>query len=228
MTYILAFWPHPDDIDLGAGGTLYKTAQQGRSNIIIDLTPSQLSSNWNPKLRMQEAQVSAKILWVPQRLNLELEDLAIQDDTHHRQIIAYQIRKRKPEIVMLPNFSDRHPDHEASAKLIKSSIFIAWLAKIDISWLQPHRPRLALEYMIRDDFKPDLIIWLSQEEYAMKMKAYEQFHSQQETNQRADNYILGRSMKLGWEIGKTYGEWFRIVNGTIWLDNFDSVTTRAF
>lgn len=228
MTYILAFWPHPDDVDLGAGGTLFKTAQQGRSNVIIDLTPSQLSTRGRPEQRIIEAQNSAKALGIKHRENLMLEDLHIQDDEYHRLIIAENIRKRKPEIIMLPNFNDRHPDHEATAKLIESSIFVAGLEKVSIDWLAPHRPRIVLEYMIRDDFKPDLIIWLSQEEFHIKMKAYHEFKSQLATNQWADNYLLGRSMKLGREIGKPHGEWFRIINGILGLDNFDSISTRAF
>lgn len=117
---------------MGCGGTLYKTALQGKYNVIIDLTPSQLSTRGTPETRQQEAQEAARILQAYHRENLGLEDLQLQDDDMHRQIIAYQIRKWKPEIIMFPNSVDRHPDHESTAKLIKSSIFVAGLAKYDI------------------------------------------------------------------------------------------------
>ncbi len=226
--HILAFWPHPDDIDMGCGGTLYKTSLQGKHNIAIDLTPSQFSTRWDPELRQQEAQQAWKVLQLFHRENLLMNDLDIQDDKRHRDIIVHQIRKRKPEIIMLPNFSDRHPDHELGAQLIKSSIFIAGIEKYKIDWLQPHRPRLVLEYMIWDDFQPDLIIWLSQEEFDMKLKAFHAFESQIQTNQRADHYIKGRSMKLWWSIWKAHGEGFRLHQSTIWVDSFDTIYTRPF
>lgn len=226
--HILAFWPHPDDVDMGCGGTLYKTALQDKHNVIIDLTPSQLSTRGTPELRQQEAQQAAKILQVYHRENLGLEDLQLQDNDIHRQIIAYHIRKWKPEIVMFPNTTDRHPDHEATAQLIKSSIFVAGLAKYDIQWLAPHRPRMSLEYMIWDNFEPDLIIWLSEQEFDIKLQAFYAFQSQVATNQWADQYIKGKSMQLGRSIGKAHGEGFRLHQSKVGIDSFDQIYTRPF
>lgn len=226
--YIMAFGPHPDDIDYGCGWLLSLSASQGKNNIWIDLTPSQLSSRWDCEWRCLEAQNAAKILWLQHRFNLWMEDLKIQDDENHRMQIATMIRKYKPEIILLPNFVDRHPDHEATAKLIKNSIFTAWLSKIDYQWLAPHRPRLVLEYMIWDDFDPDLIIWLDRDIYDVKRQAIHCYKSQAETNERAKHYFDGRAMKLWRQIGKQFWEWYRIVGGAVWTNNLDNIYSRGF
>lgn len=132
-TYILGFGPHPDDVDIGCGGLLYKTGKQGKLNIIIDLCPSQLSTRGTPEQRQEEAQAAKQILGVLVRENLLLEDLNLQDNYETRIKIAEKIRQYKPEIILFPYFVDRHPDHEATAQLIKNSIFVAGIEKIGIN-----------------------------------------------------------------------------------------------
>ena len=124
-TYIMAIGPHPDDVEIGIGGTLYKTATQGKQNVIIDLTPSQMSTHGNIDTRQAEANKAAQILGVQTRINLLLEDGHIMDTPETRKIIATQIRKYKPEIVVMPRSRDRHPDHEIAAQVIKNAVFYA-------------------------------------------------------------------------------------------------------
>lgn len=225
-TYILAFGPHPDDADIWCGGLLAKTAQEGKSNVIIDICPSQLSTRGTVETRMQEAQEAAKILGASKRVNLMLNDLAIKDDDTTRLIIAKQIRLYRPEIILLPYDIDRHPDHEAAAQLIKHSIFVAWVSKVAIDGLEPHRPRLALQYMIREAFEPDLIISHSQAHYDTKLQAFHAFKSQNQTNARADQYFLGRSLQLGWQAWSPHGEWYKLYGSKLGVQNLDNISGR--
>lgn len=227
-SYIMAFGPHPDDIDYWCWWTLAIFGNQWKRNIWVDLTPSQLSTRWDCEWRCLEAQDSAKVLWLSHRFNLGMEDLKIKDDEFHRMQIATMIRKYKPEIIMLPNFKDRHPDHEETAKLVKNSIFVAWLSKINFQWLETHKPRLVLEYMIWDDFDPDLVIWIDESIYIQKRNAIDCFVSQKETNAWAKHYFDGRAMKLWWSIGKQYWEWFRVLNGSVGITNFDSISSKFY
>ena len=41
---ILAFGAHPDDVELGAGGTLCKAVALGQKVVIIDLTQGELGT----------------------------------------------------------------------------------------------------------------------------------------------------------------------------------------
>jgi len=101
-SYILAFWPHPDDIEAGAGGALITSARAGKRNIAIDLTPSQMSTRWTVETRLQESQDAALLLWLSERKNMHMEDGCIYDTCAYRKKIAHEIRLYKPEIVLIP------------------------------------------------------------------------------------------------------------------------------
>lgn len=111
-----------------------------------------------------------------------LEDCHICDDCESRIKLAQQIRKWKPEIVLMPRKHDRHPDHECAAELVKNAVFLAGLSKKQIYGLAPHKPRLLLHYLIWQNQDPDLILPLSQESYDKKIEAFEAYRSQQQTN----------------------------------------------
>lgn len=51
---ILAFGAHPDDAEIGMGGTLAKYAEQGYRVGICDLTEAELSSNGTVALRKKK------------------------------------------------------------------------------------------------------------------------------------------------------------------------------
>jgi len=224
----MAVGPHPDDVEIGAGGVLYKTSHQGKKNIIIDLTPSQMSTHGNIQTRLQESQDAAKVLGVHHRSNLMLEDGHICDDCTSRVELAREIRTRKPEILLMPRREDRHPDHECAAELVKNAVFLAWLSKKDIYWLAPHKPRLLLYYMIRQNIDPDLIIPLTEIEYTTKMKAFGSYKSQADTNERGLEYVRSRHIVHGHEIGTQYGEWYKLYSHSVGVQSFDDVMSGFF
>ena len=71
---ILAFGAHPDDAELGAGGSLSKAVATGSKVGIIDLTRGELGTRGTPELRSQEAHKAAKIIGVSIRENLGFTD----------------------------------------------------------------------------------------------------------------------------------------------------------
>lgn len=120
--------------------------------------------------------------------------------------IARYIRQYRPEIILMPYHTDRHPDHEATYEIVKQAIFVAGLAKVDLSGLAPHRPRIAAMYQIRDDCPVDVIITLDESDYQHKRDAFRSYTSQTDTNDRARTYFEGRSKVLGWKVGALHGE----------------------
>lgn len=223
-SYICAFGPHPDDVEVWCGWLLYKTAQQGKHNWIVDLTPSQLSTRGTPDQRQQEAQYAADILWV-QRKNLWLDDGALRDDDRHRQEIVRQIRTLRPEIVLVPYINDRHPDHEVTPVLIKNAVFFAWLGKYECDDLAPHRPRLLLQYMIWDFFDPDIIVALSEKDMQTKMTAFTSYGSQNQTNNHCFAYMQSRAVTLWFQIKQPFAEWFKTFGDKIGVKSLDDVLT---
>ena len=229
-THILAFWPHPDDVEVGAGGVIAQSSAKWYTNVIIDCTPSQLSTRWNPILRQQEAQQAATLLWATTRENLGRSDTEIRDDIYHREIVATKIREYQPELVLVPYIHDRHPDHEIVPVVVKNGIFLAWLAKKELidddgNQLIPRRPRMVLQYMIRDFFEPDIIVWIEPVHFETKMNAFSSYSSQTETNAHALSYIRGRAQTLGFQIKQDFGEWFKTFEWAVGIDCFSKIYT---
>jgi len=64
---ILAIGAHPDDIELGCGGTLAKEISLGKKVGVLDLTRGELGSRGTAETRDQEAIESSKILGIHTR-----------------------------------------------------------------------------------------------------------------------------------------------------------------
>ena len=60
--YILAFGAHPDDVELGCGGTIAKEIALGKKVGIIDLTRGELGTRGSAEIRDAEAKNAAEIL----------------------------------------------------------------------------------------------------------------------------------------------------------------------
>ena len=77
---ILAFGAHPDDVELGCGGTLAKAVAKGKKVHIIDLTQGEKSTRGTTEIRKQESFAAANILGVDFRENLNFKDAFIFND----------------------------------------------------------------------------------------------------------------------------------------------------
>jgi LmbE family N-acetylglucosaminyl deacetylase len=74
---VLAFGPHPDDLEIGLGGTLARHAAEGHRVGLCDLTRGELASNGTPEERIAEAESAGKVLGAAWRQNLGLPDRGI-------------------------------------------------------------------------------------------------------------------------------------------------------
>ena len=59
---ILAFGAHPDDVELGCGGTILKELKAGRSVAVVDLTRGELGTRGSANLRDKESSSAAKVM----------------------------------------------------------------------------------------------------------------------------------------------------------------------
>jgi bacillithiol biosynthesis deacetylase BshB1 len=173
---LLAFGPHPDDLEIGLGGTLAKHAATGHSVGMCDLTRGEMSSNGTPEERLKEAEQARKVLGVSWRENLHLPDRAIGSSPDHVRTIVELIRRWQPRAVALPYWQDRHPDHVASASLLRESLFNAKLRRYDADGA-PWQPEWACFYFINDSVAPSFVIDVS-EHYDIKRRALACYSSQ--------------------------------------------------
>src|SRR5215471_6304778 len=110
---LLAFGPHPDDIEIGVGGTIARHVDGGVRVGLCDLTAGEMGSNGTVDERLAEAEAARQVLGAAWRVNLRWPDRAIGGADQTRSAVAV-IRQVRPRTIAIPFWTDRHPDHVAS------------------------------------------------------------------------------------------------------------------
>lgn len=159
---ILAFGAHPDDVELGAAGTIAKEVSLGKKVGIVDLTRGELGTRGSAEIRDIEAKNAAEILGVSIRENLQFRDGFFVNDEKHQLEIIKMIRKYKPEIVLCNAIDDRHIDHGKGSKLVSDACFLSGLTKvetvIDGVKQEAWRPKHVYHYIQWKNIEPDFVL----------------------------------------------------------------------
>ena len=137
---LLVFGPHPDDLELGLGGTIARHAAQGHAVGLCDLTAGEMGSNGTPEGRLQEAEAARAVLGAAWRVNLHWADRGITGDRTQLQSGVELIRRARPRAVAIPYWSDRHPDHVSASQVLTEVVFNSGLRKWDAAG-EPWRRR---------------------------------------------------------------------------------------
>ena len=221
--------PHPDDVELGCGGTLAKAVANGQKVGIADLTQGELGTRGTPELRLQEAAAAGKILGVAVRENLEMRDGFFENSEENKLKIIKVIRKYQPEILICGAPEDRHPDHGRATQLIREAAFLSGLKSISTGQ-EPWRPKRIFMYIQWKALQPDFVVDISGF-LDVKIKsclAYKsQFHdpnsTEPETVISSLNFkesITHRAREWGRLIWKDEAEGF-IADSLLGVDNMD-------
>ena len=175
---ILAIAAHRDDVELTCGGTLIKAVALGRKTAVIDLTAGELGTRGSAELRGEEADKAARVMGLSARENLGLPDGGVVNTPETRAALAAAIRKFKPQVVIAPSMTGKHPDHTVSAQLIRDACFAAGLKKIAPD-VPVHRPRKIVHCLAyREDYiKPTFVVDIS-DEFERKLEAVKCYSSQ--------------------------------------------------
>jgi len=233
---ILAFGAHPDDVELGCGGTIAKEISLGKKVGIIDLTRGELGTRGTPETRDLESKMASKILGVSIRENLNFKDGFFVSDESHQMKVIRCIRKYRPEIVLCNAQDDRHIDHPKGANLVSNSCFLSGLSKIktkiddviQIEW----RPKNVYHYIQWKNSSPDFLVDISGY-IDLKLNAIKAYSSQfynpsskePETLISKINFIenvISRSSDLGRLIGVENAEGFT-TNRVIGINNLNDL-----
>jgi len=175
----LVIAPHPDDAELGMGGTIIKMIAQGMKVGILDLTSGEPTPHGSEVLRKRETAKSTEILGVTWRGNAGLPNRSVEATLESRAIVAGYIRRLKPRWLFAPYWEDAHPDHVAATQLIEAARFWAKLSKTDMPGSPHHPERLYYYYCIhlRLAITPSFIIDIS-DQWAAKLQSIEAYESQ--------------------------------------------------
>jgi N-acetylglucosamine malate deacetylase 1 len=163
---LLAFGPHPDDIEIGFGGTAALHAARGFHVGLCDLTRGELGTNGTVEDRLAEADAARAVLGADWRINLGWPDGGPYESPGHADDIVCLLRACRPDVVAIPYWNDRHPDHRAASEMLSRAVFKAGLRRYQPSqsgrpWLasllagdspaDAWRPRRICYYFINDD-----------------------------------------------------------------------------
>ena len=233
---ILAFGAHPDDVELGCGGTILLHKSLGYKVGVVDLTRGELGTRGNDIIRMKEAALSARKMNLDFRENLSLEDGLFSVSKENKLEIIKRLRYYRPNIIFINAKLDRHPDHGRAADLLYDSSFLSGLQKIRTSFKGadqlPWRPTAVYNYIQYNDDKPDFLIDISNF-MDKKMEIIKSYSSQffdpnskePETlisNKSFLDLVSSRAANLGRFISVDYAEGF-CVNKYIGVSNLNNL-----
>jgi bacillithiol biosynthesis deacetylase BshB1 len=186
MLDALVVSPHPDDAELGVGGTIVRLMGQGWKVGILDLTSGEPTPLGSRERRAEETAAANAALGGPWRHNLGLQNRSLEPDLRSRRALAAVFRRLKPKLLFAPYWEDAHPDHLAATRLVEDARFWSKLSKSDIPG-EPFHPARILYYFsvhLRIVERPSFVLDVS-EQTSAKREALLCYRSQLVDNQPA-------------------------------------------
>ena len=182
---VLIFSPHPDDAELGMGGTIAKMLDDGWDVAIADLTNGEPTPAGSIETRKKETAKASKALGITDRVCLDLPNRTLDDRLEYRTVLAECIRRVKPRWLFAPFQPDAHPDHTATTKLVEDARFTAKLTKTDMAH-DPHYPEKIIYYYathLRVHPVPSFVLDVTAQ-WPKKIEAIKAYQSQFWDNQK--------------------------------------------
>lgn len=220
---IVVFGIHPDDIELGCGGTVALCVAQGHDVVMADLTRGECSSNGTPEQRERESQEAARLLGCETRENLGLPDAGIRGDDpgQQRRVVSF-LRDMQPDLLVVPSGDDPHPDHASGGELIGRAVYLAGIGGYGAdSGGKTWKLSQGLVYPGRRDVRADVVVDVSST-FETKMAAVRAHRSQFDRFDGAEltplndpgflTAVEARASTYGYRIGVRYGEPFSLIN----------------
>ena len=229
---------HPDDVEIGCGGTVAVSVARGHEVVIVDLTRGESSTNGTVEERAREAKEAARLLGAA-RLNAGLPDTGVRsdDDAHIRALVTI-IRSHRPHLVLVPNGDDPHPDHAAGSVLTRHAVFLANVNGYQTpgggGMLERWKVPRSLVYPGRRDVRADVVVDVTAV-YDTKLAAIRAHGSQigvdagslatPLTDPRFLGVVDARDRLAGRRIGVTHGEAFELL-APVALDDPTTIVGR--
>ncbi len=209
---ILVIGAHPDDVEIGMGGTIATFVRQGDAITVLDLTNGEPTPMGSPEGRRTESEAAAQVLGLTRRITLPLPNRYLTDTVENRIAVAEVIREVRPEILFIPYWVDAHPDHVAAERLAEAARFYAKLTKTEMRG-DPHYPARIFHFFCthyRLHVEPAFVIDIT-DQIERKIEAVACYRSQ--FNEERDNLGVLDSIRAvarywGTRIRRPYGEPF--------------------
>ena len=219
---ILVVGPHPDDQELGMGGTIALLASQGHAITLLDMTDGEPTPFGDPVTRAKEAAAAAKCLSPAdgenpvRRIQLGLKNREVVHSLEARYKVAGVIRAMQAQVMFVPYFEDAHPDHIAVTRIAEDARFDAKLTKLSMPGDEgkpPLYPKWLFHYYathLRIVPAPSFIMDTTKFAAAKRaaIMAYESQFVKNEANKRVVEWVEQAGGYFGSRIGAAAGEPF--------------------
>ena len=215
---VLAIGAHPDDVELGCGGTVALLAGRGLQVGILHLTRGEMGTRGTPEERAEEAERAGRALGATTVEFLDCGDGGLRTGEAEEDALIEALRRHRPELILGPTPRDRHPDHGRAFALVREACFYSGLARRGEG--EPHRPAAVYSYMQHDPFDPSFVVDVTTT-WEAKMAALAEFRSQifqpgearEEPGTKVSSRayreaVEGRARHFGLLIGAEFGEPF--------------------
>jgi len=233
---VVFFGAHPDDVEIGCGGTLIKLVDNDRRVVVVDLVRGELGTRGSAETRQREAEASSEILGLHARENLELDDGNVHVSSEGKRKVVEAIRRWRPEAIFLPHWQDRHPDHANASQLVYEGTFLAGLMRYDTGQ-ESFRPSRIFYYMGWYEFEPTFIVDITAQA-ERKIEAIFSYSTQflreassdpqtQLTSPDTEWLIRSRMAHFGSLIRSRYGEGF-LVRGRLAVEDPLELPFKSF
>ena len=222
---ILAIGCHPDDIEIGCGGTLALFAKNGHDVFMCHVAngdkghavimPEELG-----KIRTTEAEASGAVLGAKKVFNINVPDLFV--DSHiEEQVtdVVEVIRSVRPDIIITHSPDDYMRDHVETSKLVFNASFSSSIPHYDTK-AKPY-PKIAPLYYMDTlagvGFLPEEYTDIT-DTLEIKLKALEKHETQLKWMRDHDgidflDFVRTVSKFRGLQSGVKYAEGFRLYKG---------------
>jgi N-acetylglucosamine malate deacetylase 1 len=226
---LLVFGPHPDDLEIGLGGTIARHTARGHHVALCDLTLGELASNGTPEQRLAEAEAAREVLGAQWRENLRLPDGGLGPERDQVRAVVEVIRRSKPRVIAAPHDRDRHPDHLGASRLLTHAAFTAGLRRYGHGG-EPWRAEWICYYFINDADTPSFVVDVSRY-YDVKRRALACHASQfsapagdrvttRLTSSRFRQLVESRDAQFGAAAGVAFAEGFVVREPIVRADLF--------
>ncbi|NJD04495.1 MAG: hypothetical protein FIA99_18315 [Ruminiclostridium sp.] len=137
---VLAVGCHPDDLEIGCGGTLAKYVKQGHNVIMChvangDLGHAVILPKELRELRTKEAEEAGKVIGAAEVINIDVGDLKVNSNNGETVIkVINVIRYAKPDIIITHSPDDYMKDHIEVSKLVFDASFSSSVPHVETEY----------------------------------------------------------------------------------------------
>lgn len=188
---------HPDDIEIGCGGTIAKYRSRISSIKSIIFSPC-LEDPLNKGI-LEEYKKSMKMLGVIEALNYNYPRNLLENHIQEVRDLLHGLKQSfSPEVIFCPSLNDLHQDHRAVASACQT-IF------------RDSATVLSYEVMRSTvNFTPNLYVSLSQDDMAFKLKILKNYRTQARRFYFTPEIVGSIAIYRGCQVMVLYAEAFEV------------------